>query len=707
MKDADSQQKAKDAALGLKIGLQLGLDTREIKVYDLPESLVLALDNAIAAREKIPELTADMADLVADSENDIEKDARLYQIDLIAKQLNRAADLAQERKDYLSKIKTEGAARLEQSKCKANIEHFFKMYAWGFDPRPDSPLSIIPFELFEFQSDYVKWLNDLVFTKRASGVVEKARDMGATETALRWAIHNWMYKIGFSAILLSANEDLVDSQKNENTLFEKVRFQLRLLPWWLLPEGFSLKNDMPYMSVANKAMNSALHGYAPTANVGRQSRASVVIKDESAAWPFGGFPQHTALTSTSKSQIEISSVQGKNNKFADLCNDGVTEKFVMDWRQHPWKDERWYKSLPFGYISSAMTEQQIAQEIDRNFDASQPGKVFTDLKEEYCFITWDEMIEYYKQHKLHRGFYTPEGRLQIPVDWEWGRTFDYGQTDGHKWVYTVMARPPEGHPLSDSMFVFCCQPMPQNGTTEQQGVSQWRKWEADLGLFSGEVHQRPPQYSECSHEQKDLRTTLLQDYGESWTAWDITDYNGGISMMRQSFSRIDSHRPNPIRPQLMGRATVYFVAPRSEYILARNPQEDRWFVTPSTSQWGFKLLREELQELHYAPEERFKPATQQRPVKKKDDCCDALRGHFQHYGAVAKPLTERQKYDRRLKAMMPIPDGRPDFAPDITLQMNSLLLKRKLREEGAFANVSGDEGGYDADYDPGDLGSGW
>lgn len=651
----------------------------------LHDGLLAALESAIEARERIKPLQDELRELVEAAENDIERDARLYQIDLIDLQLTRAADLAETRLNYLRQIRTPGDIKRELARIEADIGHFFRMYAWGFDPRPDSPLAIVPFELFGFQERYVQWLDAITFVKRTSGAVEKARDMGATETALRWIIHKWRFVQGFSAILLSANEDLVDSKRNENTLFEKVRFQVRMFPRWLLPNSFDIDRDMPYMNIENPEKHSALHGYAPTANVGRQSRATVVLMDEFAAWPFGGFPQHTALSATSKSLIALSSVQGKNNRFADICLDGATAKFVMDWREHPFKDERWYKSLPFGYISPVMSDQQIAQEIDRNFDASQPGKVFPNLREEYCFITWKELVACYAGHGLDGEFRTPDGLYRIPPDWEWGRTFDFGQTSGHKWGYSIMARPAESYPLSDSVFVFCARPMPQNGTTEQQFVSQITRWESALGLRAGNGFATYPQYSECSHEQSDLRDTLLKVYGESWTAWD-TDYASGLSQMREWFSIIDQSRPNPFRPNLQGRATIYFVAPDDSYNCAFNDREGKWFVTPSQTEWAFKLLRQELSEYHYPPEERFKAPPLMRPKKINDDVIDCLRGHSTHWGAVAKPLTARQKLDKRLKARLPSAAGadayRPDVSRELTVAMATERVKRELREEG-------------------------
>jgi hypothetical protein len=71
--------------------------------------------------------------------------------------------------------------------------------------------------------------------------------------------------------------------------------------------------------------------------------------------------------------------------------DGKTPQFVMDWREHPWKTEDWYNALPSGVFGTAMTSQEIAQEIDRDLDASQPGKVWK-FKEEYLFMTWEEIV---------------------------------------------------------------------------------------------------------------------------------------------------------------------------------------------------------------------------------------------------------------------------------------------------------------------------
>ncbi len=190
------------------------------------------------------------------------------------------------------------------------------------DPREDSPLSVMPFDPFPFQENYLRWLEELVFGKKTSGLVEKSRDMGATVAALNWCIKHWLFRPQFSAMLASATEDLVDSKKDPDTLFEKVRFQLRLTPSWILPRGFDLSRDMPYMNIANPENGAVITGTAPTANAGRQRRRTFVLADEYAAWPFAGYPQHTALSQTTRSMVKLSTPQGKHNKFAEERHGG-------------------------------------------------------------------------------------------------------------------------------------------------------------------------------------------------------------------------------------------------------------------------------------------------------------------------------------------------------------------------------------------------
>jgi hypothetical protein len=608
-----------------------------------------ALQRCIDSRALIPGEQAKLRELAEQAGSDVEREAREYQIWLLEKQLNRAADLAIKRLAYFDSI-TDFEA--EKRKCSADVLHWFEYYAWGNDPRPDAPLSVMPLAPFKFQGRYIEWLDYITFKKRSSGVVEKARDMGATEVTLRWMLYNWLFRSDFIGLVLSANEDLVDSKKDPGTLFEKLRFQLRLLPSWMLPAGFSLDKDMPFMQLSNAKTGSVLQGDAPTANVGRQRRATFVLKDESAAWANGGYQQHTALSRTSNTICDVSSVQGKFNKFSDLAHDGKTPKFEMDWREHEWRDERWYNALPHGIIGTAMTAEEIAQEIDRNYEASQPGRVLKNVREEHCFITWDEMIAGFKPYELDHHFYAPDGSYKIPDAWNWGRVSDYGESarqenDTHIWAYSLFARPQEAYPFTDSLFFFYSLPIEPIGATELEAFAFYSQLERDVGVRGEKNFRRAPTVNDMSHEAKDPKEVLRAKCGDNWSLPDL-DFDKGRRKLVFHFETIDQHLPNPFRPELMGRSRIYFVAPPDEYFLAKNERTGTYFVTPSASQRGFKRLRAEIPSWHYPPEERGKPVPKMRPKSVFDDIITTVRYAVARWGVDAAPLTEWEQIQKAI-----------------------------------------------------------
>jgi hypothetical protein len=652
--------------------------------------LVAALEACKSARDLIKPEQDKLRALLAEAPDDVTRAAREFQISLVEWQLTRAADVAEKREKHLDAIT---AIEAEQERCRDSA-HWFEYYAWTVDPRPDAPLAVMPLSPFEFQLRYLVWLDYITFEKRTSGVVEKSRDMGATEVTLRWMLHCWLYRRDYFGLVLSANEDLVDSKKDPGTLFEKLRFQMRLLPGWMLPVGFDLFKDMPFMQLANPATGSVLQGDAPTPNVGRQRRATFVLKDESAAWMNGGYQQHTALSRTANTICDVSSVQGKFNKFYELAHDGRTAKFEMDWRDHPWRDNRWYDSLPFGVVGPAMTQEEIAQEVDRNYEASQPGRVLKNVREEYCFITQDELVAGFSKFKLGHHFLTPGGRFRLPDEWNWGRVTDYGESaqredDTHIWAYSLFARPAEGWPLSDSLFFFFSLPIEPIGATELEGFDFYSGLEREVGVRADRGFIREPEVNDMSHEATDPKEVLLEKCGDYWSIPDL-DFDKGRRKLVFHFEVVDKLAVNPFRPELTGRSRIYFVAPEGEYFLSKNPRTGSHFVTPSQTQRGFKRLRKEIPSWHYPPEERGKPVPKMRPKSVFDDIITTVRYAVARWGVEAAPMTAEQRRLAQLPAELK-PDavmsqmGKPAFVELYTAQQHELqqILKREREREEA------------------------
>lgn len=646
------------------------------------EIIYAKLEECLRAPKSILPAELDKLRGLADSAtNDIQRGAFEWRIAAVTFQIEQAALVAEARLRLFDSLKSDADREAEKARYQDTL-YWFQNYAWGYDPR--APLKVVPFNPYPRQEVYLKWLDDTVLLRQTSGIVEKSRDEGATVGALDWIVHKWLLIPGFSAFLVSATEDLVDTNKNPNTLFEKIRFQLRLTPSWMLPKGFSLLRDMPYMNIANPENGATIGGGAPTVNVGRQLRATVVLADEFQSWPNGAFRQNTALSQTAFSVVKLGTPYGKLNQYyVDTHTDGANV-FVMDWHDNPIKDERWYKALPFGYVGPPMSKEAIAQEVDRNYDASQPGRVFSNWndREPYVLITWAELVAYYEQFHLGSRFINAEtGDYRVPEDWNWGRMQDYGQTDAHKWIITHGARPRENYPLNDSMFIFGYIITPTGaavGEVQPLIVAQQKR----LGLTGD------PELSQMSHEQcgeDGVAEAFMQEYGEHWTAWN-TDYSLGLPQIKEWLMLVDQHLQNPIRPQLMGRTRVYFVC-ADEIKCVFNPREKKHFVTPSPSELSFKLARAEMGSYHYPVEELGKPVQMMRPEKKKglDDFIDTLRGFSTRWGPSVAPMTPQERRIAQLpKELQPVEilarRGQPDFVEKVLAQRHAIS-RIKMREE--------------------------
>jgi hypothetical protein len=612
-----------------------------------------ALEYAASCEQFIVPEQERLYKLLAEAKSDVERAAREYQIEYVEKYLKRAADLARKRLAYLKTLKTQEDFEAENEKCAVDKVHWFQMYAWGYDPRARTPLSTVPFELYPRQQDLLHKLDEVVFEKRTSLLIEKARDEGATEECVRWGVHCWRYAKGFSMLLSTRTEDEVDTKKKQGTLFERMRFQIRLLPDWMLPKNFNVNKDLlPDMLISNTENGNALIGQAPVENMGRGDRVTCALFDEFAFWRFGGYPQFRSMSQTTDSIIMPSSVAGRLNQYADIASDGVTEKFYLDWRNNPFKDKRWYDSLPYGYISPKMSKTTIAQEVDRNYDAAQPGKVW-QCPEPYVFITQSEFLKPFEKAGLKHKFFDDNGKFKIPDDWRVIRTSDYGKSEGHDWSYLIGVQPRAAYPLNDTHFIFVARILEPTGILTAEAVKLWREWEREYGLRGADgswIHK--PHASYHSHEQTGknrvegetggLREVLLEKYGENWQAWS-TSYNVGIEAIEEWWTPEDLLQPNPFRPELYGRCKLVFVAPDGEYQLAYNERLASHFVTISDSEAGFALARKQISAYHYPMSELGKAKKDMRPAKEFDDVVDAIRGYAVNWNRDPLPLTTQEK----------------------------------------------------------------
>lgn len=263
-----------------------------------------------------------------------------------------------------------------------------------YDPRNAGSTvpTTMPFIPFERQAEFVVFLHELV-KGQSNGLVEKARDMGATWLSSAFSVWLWLFWPGASVGWGSRKESLVDKLGDPDSIFEKIRQIIRLLPEFFQPQGLNPKDHLTFMRCVNPENGATITGESGD-NIGRGGRKLIYFKDESAHYARPELIE-AALGDTTRVQVDISSVNGLGNVFQRKRDAGVewpgakrtggewigspalvgkTNVFIMDWRDHPAKTQAWYDTRRQEYIDKGLSHV-FSQEVDRDYAASVEGVI--------------------------------------------------------------------------------------------------------------------------------------------------------------------------------------------------------------------------------------------------------------------------------------------------------------------------------------------
>lgn len=240
---------------------------------------------------------------------------------------------------------------------------------WGMttDPRNlDYGLPVtIPFLLFPKQEEWIEWIMDRR-RNMENGITEKSREMGLSWTSIGLAcslcLFNKEMVIGFG----SRKEEYVDSTGDPKALFWKARKFVETLPVEFRG-NWSEKKHAPYMRVEFPETGAVLKGEAGD-NIGRGDRTTLYFVDE-AAFLQRPLLIDAALSQTTRCRIDLSSVNGMANPFAQKRHGGRIPVFTFHWRSDPRKDEEWYRKE----CEKIDNPVVVAQELDLNYSASAEG----------------------------------------------------------------------------------------------------------------------------------------------------------------------------------------------------------------------------------------------------------------------------------------------------------------------------------------------
>lgn len=248
-----------------------------------------------------------------------------------------------------------------------------------YDPRVVGGAKWMPFVVFRRQSHYLDFLDELL-RDQENGLVEKARDMGASWLSLAWSVATWLFDDDVAIGWGSRIEDLVDRIGDPDSLFEKLRLLLRRMPKEFLPKEFNWKVHSAHMRLINPENGSVIMGEGGK-NIGRGGRKTVYFVDE-AAHLENPESVEGALGDNTNVRVDISSVFGLGNPFHNKRENGVdwtpghepfeeykTRVFVFDWSDHPLKTQEWYDRRRKKWEGDGLLHI-FKQEVDRDYSGA-------------------------------------------------------------------------------------------------------------------------------------------------------------------------------------------------------------------------------------------------------------------------------------------------------------------------------------------------
>lgn len=212
--------------------------------------------------------------------------------------------------------------------------YWLEFYGWTYEPRPPNK-GMLPFIPFDYQVEAARWLFE-VEGAQAEGIIEKARDMGATWLLVAWFTWSWLFEPEFTGLFCSRKVSLVDSKGDPSSIMHKARMMIRTLPSWMAPVGYDEAKHGLRLRILNPANGSLLVGEGGN-QIGRGGRATRVLIDEAA---FTAKPDsvEASLSETAEVKFWLSTPNNPGDWFATKRFSGNHPVLSLRWKQDPRKN---------------------------------------------------------------------------------------------------------------------------------------------------------------------------------------------------------------------------------------------------------------------------------------------------------------------------------------------------------------------------------
>lgn len=236
--------------------------------------------------------------------------------------------------------------------CFEDVLFWFNAVCWCFEPR--SVHKIRPFVTWSHQDPVLIAMDDAITESEHSEdpvdlTLDKSRGQGATWMYLLVFLRRWLRDPLFSVGLVTRNEDLVDSKTDPDTLLWKIDWELKQLPFWMLPPGFDFREhrSLSEHTIVNPDLGGTFAGYSATGDVGRGGRKTVFGIDEFGSEEFiRGGKDYSVLGSTqhvTNCRFLVSTYGADTGAFYEAATGESSSRVViLDWKDNPTQNRLMY-----------------------------------------------------------------------------------------------------------------------------------------------------------------------------------------------------------------------------------------------------------------------------------------------------------------------------------------------------------------------------
>ena len=331
--------------------------------------------------------------------------------------------------------------KIEVEMCFKDILYFFKNYLYTEKNSTffgDEHSELIPFVPFDFQEEYILevWESIMEGNKPVAErnpdiltnvFIEKSRQMGISRLTagifLYWFLfHKHKYTI------ISRTAEEVDTSWDMDSMFEKLRFMCRNLPTWILPVWFSKeigKNKTnAYMKITDPTTGASITGKSANPDAGRWGTRNAIFMDEMAFMRDANSINKSAGSNT-PCRIFNSTPNGEGNEFfrmRQMCSErldkytGTIIKPEIKWLRYHWTEHPMYDQQRFDWKTKGMSKEQIAQELEIDYNTAVKGRVYDAFPTKHVDIEYNQELPLFVWMDNSHGWQDPNAYIVAQPD---------------------------------------------------------------------------------------------------------------------------------------------------------------------------------------------------------------------------------------------------------------------------------------------------